>query len=110
MLSKILINLHREGPERVGFIRGDEIIEVVNTSHNPEMSFQVSTEDIIKHADASQASWHTHPYGDANLSSEDHIAFRNWPELRHYIIGTDGVRCYQYDKVRKEVVEIQQVD
>lgn len=84
--------------ERVGFVARDgSIIEVVNISPDPYKSFIVRGEDIMKYAFDENiiATWHTHPQKDANLTVQDNEMFLNHPQLRHYIIGTDGVRCYR---------------
>lgn len=98
----------REGNERVGFIYGKQIVEVRNASENPLVGFFIAPEDIIKHTDElkSWATWHTHPNQDCNLSGEDHKMFMQWPDLVHFIIGSDAVKCYQYDPTKKAVLEI----
>jgi proteasome lid subunit RPN8/RPN11 len=85
------------GIERVGFVLQDgSLIEVPNISPHPENSFMVRGEDIMKYAlsGEAQATWHTHPVKDGNLTIEDHEMFLNYPELEHYIVGNDGVRRY----------------
>lgn len=83
------------GPERVGFILRDEtIVEVDNIAPNPENGFSVRADDIIRYEDEAIATWHTHPNSLANLSAEDYVGFRNYPLLRHYIVGKDGIRCF----------------
>ena len=83
------------GNERVGFVTlGGEVVEVANISETPEEAFFVSAEDLIEYEDNSVATFHTHPNLTSNLSAEDHIAFRMWPDKKHFIIGSDGVRCY----------------
>lgn len=90
-----LTNLCEGEFERVGFIlKTGEIVEVPNTAINPKESFDVSGEDIIKFELIAAATWHTHPGQDSNLSFDDFQAFLNWPEMDHYIIGTDGVTKY----------------
>ena len=85
-----------DGPhERVGFVlEGDEVVEVENIHADPENGFRVRGEDIAKYAMGAKATWHTHPGQSGNLSMEDYYTFLNWPELRHFIIGTDGVAEY----------------
>ncbi len=97
-----------EGAERVGFIAGDVITEVKNAAENPNTGFYVGPEDIIKHTEDSEswATWHTHPNQNSNLSGEDHRMFLQWPNLVHFIIGSDGVKCYQYNTQKKAVLEI----
>lgn len=85
-----------EGPhERVGFVMSrNKVVEVENIHDNPAEGFRVSGEDIAKHVGKAKATWHTHPGQSCNLSFEDYQTFLNWPTLRHYIIGTDGVAEY----------------
>lgn len=93
--SEILIELYDPLVERVGFIlKSGEVIEVQNICEKPEEGFDVSGEDIAKYGLDAIATWHTHPNASNNLSMNDHEMFLNWPELSHYIVGTNGVRCY----------------
>jgi proteasome lid subunit RPN8/RPN11 len=79
----------------VGFILpDDELVEVQNTSDEPEKSFDVSGDDIVRYADTSVATWHTHPISTSNLSVGDYETFLMWPKHRHLIIGTDGITEY----------------
>lgn len=73
------------------------IVEVENVAPDPEKGFDVSAADLIEYLDEPSevvATWHTHPKADANLSNADYRAFLTLPKLKHYIIGTDGVRAY----------------
>lgn len=82
--------------ERVGFIRANgEIVEVENIAREPTTSFAVSARDLLRFEDEDVvATWHTHPAAGSNLSSDDVAGFMAWPKLKHYVVGTDGVRCY----------------
>ncbi len=95
---KQLLNLYRpdpSSPERVGFISsGGAIVECENIAQDPVYGFAVSGCDILAHLDA-VATWHTHPGASSNLSMDDHSAFLNFPDMKHFIIGSDGVRCYE---------------
>lgn len=105
---KILFNKFYSdtGFERVGFVLNDNtIVEVPNICNEPEEGFQMRTDDILKYAERAKATWHTHPGVDANLSDEDYVTFKNWPNMVHYIVGKDGVREYQYDKKRRAILE-----
>lgn len=96
----------KDGNERVGFIFDDEsVIEVDNISESPSNSFDVRTEDLLLHATKAVASWHTHPNGSSNLSPLDYDAFKAWPDMKHYIVGNDGVSCYIVDPVTKKVLK-----
>jgi proteasome lid subunit RPN8/RPN11 len=91
-----LLDKLSSGKERVGFILASgEIVECENICRDPENGFEISAADLERYdTDDTVASWHTHPGKDANLSIEDHHTFLLWPHLLHYIVGTDGVRCY----------------
>jgi|HigsolmetaAR201D_1030396.scaffolds.fasta_scaffold33936_2 Predicted metal-dependent protease of the PAD1/JAB1 superfamily len=97
-LSKIIEQLKEKYDpkvERVGFIlKNGEIVEVENVCPEPEEGFDVKGEDILKYGEDAYATWHTHPTSDCNLSMNDYETFLNWPELEHFIVGTDGVRRY----------------
>ena len=81
--------------ERVGFILSDDtLVEVQNICDKPEGGFDVSGEDLVLHMDNAVASWHTHPNTTSNLSVGDFDSFLNYPKLRHFIIGSDGITEY----------------
>jgi proteasome lid subunit RPN8/RPN11 len=69
-----------------------DIVEVPNRSENPEYTFAFDAEVLD---DGPVATWHTHPNTTANLSIEDYRFFQCWPEMLHFVIGVDEVRCYQ---------------
>jgi proteasome lid subunit RPN8/RPN11 len=50
---------------------------------------------MFKYQTMLAGTWHTHPGKEAALSQDDYLGFANWPELTHYIVGTDGVRAYR---------------
>lgn len=96
-------------PERVGYIKGkNEVIEVKNISNIPYESFAVSGEDILKYTsdDKVWATWHTHPKEDSNLSGEDYVAFMNFPELLHFVIGHDGVTVYKVNSEKNIILKV----
>jgi proteasome lid subunit RPN8/RPN11 len=79
----------------VGFILHDgKIVEVPNACDAPDEGFEVTEEALEKYLDQAQATWHTHPGASANLSVGDYHSFLNFPELKHYIVGEDGVMCF----------------
>lgn len=79
--------------ERCGtFDVNHKLIEVENRSKNPEFTFAFGIEDL---EDGPVASWHSHPTTTANLSIDDYRFFQAWPEMIHFIVGIDEVRCYQ---------------
>lgn len=71
-----------------------KIIELDNICDIPTEGFQVRVEDLLPFEDDMIATWHTHPNQDSNLSVNDYRTFLNYPDLRHYIVGTDGVAEY----------------
>ena len=92
---KRLLKYYDENVERVGFILPrNKIVEVENTSSNPERGFDVSDADILKYGDVAVATWHTHPNADNNLSAVDMETFLLWDSIPHYIVGNNGVRKY----------------
>lgn len=81
--------------ERCGLILLDgTIIDSENKHSTPEEGFHISALDMIKYEDDLYGTWHTHPNDTANLSQSDYQGFNQWPRLRHFIIGIDGVRCF----------------
>lgn len=84
--------------EQVGFIlRSGEIVEVKNVCTDPKNGFQVSGEDLLQYSDDVVATWHTHPGATSNLSMGDYESFKNWPQWRHFIAGSDGIAEYYVD-------------
>lgn len=72
-----------------------EVVECLNIATEPGEQFVVRGEDLVQYGENAVATWHTHPGGDSNLSMEDYQGFANYPELRHYIVGFDGIRGYE---------------
>ena len=99
---------HHEGIERVGFVlASNKIREVRNVSPEPEYGFLVDPKDTIEALkDSAWATWHTHPNQDSNLSGEDYRNFMNWPDLVHFIVGSDSVKGYYYDSSKKSILEL----
>jgi proteasome lid subunit RPN8/RPN11 len=97
-LLKELSSRLADGPERAGFVLADgTIVEHENTHPEPEQGF-LAGEDIFDSIDKDiVATWHTHPGATANLSTEDWNCFLMWPDQRHFIVGTDGVREYRIE-------------
>ena len=84
--------------ERCGLVlSGGRVIKTQNVAANTVMSFEIPPEEMIKPGRTVVGTWHTHPGQPANLSHEDYAGFLNWPELTHWIVGTDGVRGYKVD-------------
>ena len=81
------------GEERCGIVDLNlEIVEVQNRAEDPENTFAFQLKDL---ENGVKATWHSHPVTTANLSIDDYRFFQAWPEMLHFIIGVDGVRCYQ---------------
>lgn len=97
-----------EGSERVGFLFPTELREVKNIAHDPNNGFMVSAEDILLNTEEEgcYATWHTHPNQDANLSGEDYLMFKNWPELYHFIVGKDDTKAFMYNEEKDAIVEV----
>lgn len=70
------------------------IIEMENICTDPENGFEIKAEQMLAHEGDIYATWHTHPGQVSNLSAGDYLSFLSWPDLSHYIIGTDGVARY----------------
>lgn len=78
--------------ERCGVILMDrQVIEAENITEDPHINFEFPSGTL----ETGIASWHTHPYGNANLSIADFYFFKSWPSLFHFIIFNDEVRCYK---------------
>jgi proteasome lid subunit RPN8/RPN11 len=83
-------------PERCGLVgaRGG-FHEVGNIHVDPVAGFHMEPSALIDAVEkGAVATWHTHPGKDPNLSDEDMAGFKQWPQLRHYIVGIrDGEPC-----------------
>lgn len=82
--------------ERVGVVRRDgSIVELRNVLDNKVEGFDLNGEDLLElEKPETVATWHTHPSRSCNLSILDRENFLNWPELRHIIVGINGVAVY----------------
>lgn len=86
--------------ERCGLLgaRGG-FIEIDNIHDRPDIGFHMDPAAFLAAVEkGATATWHTHPGKDPNLSEEDMEGFKQWPSLRHYIVGIrDGepfVACF----------------
>lgn len=98
-LEELAAKYSEDGGEKVGYIHKGLVIDVFNISNDPENSFMVLGEDILRwglHPETT-ASWHTHPGRNANLSVADYESFLNYPLLLHYIIGKNEIRVYRVE-------------
>jgi proteasome lid subunit RPN8/RPN11 len=81
--------------ERCGFILKDgDLIELRNSHPEPTIGFEIDPKDTLAYIDQLAAIWHTHPQEPSVLSGEDKSCMEQWPDLKHYIVGEDGVRVY----------------
>lgn len=107
MMKQLLDFYKDDGPEVCGLILKDNTVVVCeNASPNTQEGFAISTDDLIRYEEDMIACWHTHPNESNNLSVEDYIGIKNWPNIKHYIVGNDGVRCYQYRDEQVMVVDV----
>lgn len=107
MIDKLKEFYSDEGIERGGYIlRDGTIVEVENVHPNKVEGFAFSVNDLDKLENEDViATFHTHPNGKANLTREDSIAFRNWSEFLHFIVGKDGIMCYKVTERDTIVIE-----
>jgi proteasome lid subunit RPN8/RPN11 len=109
--SKLLSNLSDAlapgAPERCGLIgpRGG-FIEVDNLHETPELGFHMDPSAFLSAVKSGAvATWHTHPGKDPNLSEEDMRGFKQWPQLKHYVVGIrDGEPTVVAFEVRDNIV------
>ncbi len=81
--------------ERCGLVLKDgAVIELDNVAEEPEQGYEIAAKDVVKYEDDIVATWHTHPNHDSNLSERDYFGFLMWPNLKHYVVGTNGVAGY----------------
>ena len=84
--------------ERCGVVYTSKLVRELDNHHpDPARGFKISVKDLKKAGKKLAGTWHTHPGASSLLSQEDYVGFSQWPELTHYIIGTDGVRAYKAD-------------
>lgn len=90
--SSLLCYYSNNGPERGGIITKTGPIECINVCENPEEGFELNL-DMQARLDEPDVlgTFHTHPGKGSNLSFEDYQSFMNYPRVKHYIIGNDGV-------------------
>ncbi len=76
-------------------LKTGKIIDAENHHEQPSEGFVLRAKVIVEHGDKVKGTWHTHPRANANLSQSDYAGFLHWPDLKHYVIGSDGVRVYE---------------
>lgn len=99
LLESLKTKYSDEGNERVGYIKKGQIVEWENIHPDPAHYFEVSFEDTValdEDAEA-EAIWHTQPGQTSQLSYEDSMGFYAFPNLKHIVIGSDGLRVYRVD-------------
>lgn len=99
LLSKLKDKYNPDGNERIGFVLEDEtIVELENAHSDPLGGASLKSGDLFKYLFSGEfkviATWHTHPSETSNLSGEDYATFLAYPDIKHYIIGSDGVSEY----------------
>lgn len=99
IVSKLKRKLRKtDTAERCGVILMDgTIVNADNLHPEPERGFILPAKLLVENEDDLYGTWHTHPHDTANLSQTDYAGFAQWPRLRHFIIGVDGVRCFKLE-------------
>lgn len=107
LLDRLTNALTPGAPERCGLIgaRGG-FIEIENVHAQPEAGFHMEPGAFLAAIKkGARATWHTHPGKDPNLSEEDMAGFRQWPGLKHYIVGVrDGEPCVVCFEIKNDIV------
>lgn len=94
---KVLLKQYDENEtqELCGFVlKNRKIVKLENRHPEPTKGFEIDPKETLRYIDDLKAIWHTHPGSPAVLSGEDKLCMEQWPDLDHYIIGSDGVRKY----------------
>jgi proteasome lid subunit RPN8/RPN11 len=95
IVSKIELLATSLEEEQCGIILKDgSVLPSKNLHEHPEDAFRIDPALLLKYEDDLYGSWHSHPKGKANLSQADYLSFLRWPNLKHYIQGVDGTRCF----------------
>ena len=95
IVSKIDLLITSSEEEQCGIILKDgSVLPSPNLHDRPGDAFRIDPSLLLKYEDQLFGSWHSHPKSYANLSQADYLSFLQWPELRHYIRGVDGTRCF----------------
>lgn len=89
--SKLIEQLTEAGSEeRCGVIsREGEVLQLTNMHDTPAEGFRFSAEDALLWLASGEAdaTWHTHPGEDPNLSEQDYAGFLQWPNMNHWVVG-----------------------
>ena len=84
-----------EVEEMCGFILDKRrCVQLKNVHPEPTEGFEIDPEDTLRYLDRIKGIWHTHPNEPAVLSGHDKLCMEMWPDIPHYIIGSDGIRKY----------------
>lgn len=85
--------------EKIGVVLSDNSIVTLTNMHDDKANGALlSSEDLFTYFFSGDfetvATWHTHVDTTSDLSGEDYATFLMYPNLTHYIVGTDGVKKY----------------
>lgn len=108
-LKKQILSIYKEdGIERGGYVLKNEVIECENVAQNKLEMFQFDF-DVLDKLDENESDvkflFHTHPNGNSTLSKQDFLAFINYPQFLHLILGKDGISCYKVTERETVVLE-----
>jgi len=108
LLDALKAQYEATGPEKVGFIIKNKVVEVENKHPLSIDYFEISFEENEANLAKVSAIWHTQPGRTSQLSYEDYLGFLNFPELKHIVIGYDGLRVYKVEdgQVLKDSVSL----
>lgn len=94
--------------ERFGLIlRDGSVVELPNVSPTPHLSFMAADSSLDPYRAETEATWHTHPKNNVNLSSADFLAFQRMPAWVHYIVTERRIRSFI---VRNNMVMLHEAD
>lgn len=83
-----------DGDELCGVVMKDGTVKVLPNLH-PEPRDNFAMDASVLDDPEVVATWHTHPRTSPNLTVADYRAFRQFPRLRHYIVGAAELWCYR---------------
>ena len=93
---KSLFEFYEGDEERCGFILDDgQVLELKNIHPEPQKGFEIDAEEILRYISRIAAIWHTHPGSTSVLSGEDKLCMEMWPQVKHMIVGKDGITTYR---------------
>lgn len=97
IVSKLKRKLKKtDTEERCGLVLADgTVFQTPNVHSDPVNGFRIPGADLLANEETMTGTWHTHPGKTSVFSQEDYFGFLAWPDLTHFIVGTDGVRAYR---------------